>query len=82
MEGGIKQFLVTRIDYGSGFDKSLMDSILMHLMLFVNRDSLPLGLAHDSCAMYYHLGFHRFGSTQRDGHGGNLQIVRYFCMNL
>ena len=41
----------------NGFDVSLMDSSLVHLMLFINCDTLPLGLAHDSCAIYFHLGF-------------------------
>ena len=44
MEGGIKRYLVKRIDYGSGFDKSLMESILVHLMLIEKCDSLPLRL--------------------------------------
>ena len=76
MQGGIKRYLVTRLDYGSGFDKSLMDSILVHLMLVEKCDNLPLGLAHDGCALYCHLGFLHFGSKQRDGHAGNLQTVR------
>ena len=75
MEGSIKQYLVTRLDYGSGFDKLLMDSIPVHLMLFVKHDSFPLGLAHNSFALYCHLWFIHFGSAQRDGHGGNLQNV-------
>ena len=66
----------------SGFDKSLMDSNLVHLMLVEKCDSLPLGLTHDGCALYCHLGFNRFDSMHRDGHGGDLQIVRYSCMNL
>ena len=60
MEGGIKRYLVTRLDYGSGFDKSLMDSILVHLMLVEKCDSLHLVLAHDGCALYCHLGFNNF----------------------
>ena len=82
MEGGNNRYLATRHDYGSGFDKMLMDSILVHLMLVKKHDILPLGLAHDGCTLHYHLGFCRFGSAQRYGHGGNLHIVRYACMNL
>ena len=44
MEGGINRYLVTMLDYGSGFDKSLMDSSLVHLMLVEKRDSVPLRL--------------------------------------
>ena len=76
MEGGIKRYLVTRLDYGGGFDKSLMDSILVHLMLIEKHDSLPLGLAHDGCALYCHLGFICFGSPQRDGHGSDFQTMK------
>ena len=82
MEGGIKQFLVTRLDYGIGFDKSLMDSSLVHLMLFIKCSRFSLGLAHTNYALYCHLGFNRFGLAQRDGHGGDLQIVSYARMNL
>ena len=53
--GGIKRYLVTRLEYGSGFDESLMDSSLVHLMLVEKCDSVPLGLAHDGCTMYCHL---------------------------
>ena len=60
MEGGIKRYLVTRLDYGSGFNESLMDSSLVHLMLNEKHDNLPLGLANDSCEMHCHLGFRRF----------------------
>ena len=77
MEGGIKRYLVTRLDYGSGFNESLMDSILVHLMLIEKRDNLPLGLAHDGCVMCCHLGFFHFGSTKGEGHGGDLHTVRY-----
>ena len=52
MKGGDIRYIVTNRDYGSGFVETLMDSTLVHLMLFVNHDSLPLGLAHDSYAMY------------------------------
>ena len=72
MEGGINRHLVTRIDYGSGFDKSLMESSLVHLILFINHDSLPLGLAHDSCALYCHFRFLHSGFAQRDGHGSEI----------
>ena len=72
MEGGIKRYLVTRLDYGSGFHKSLMDSNLVHLILVEKCESLPLGLAHDGCALYCHLGFLCFGSAQRNDHGGVL----------
>ena len=76
MEGGIKRYLVTRLDYGSGFDKLLMDSNSVHLILFVKHDILPLGLAHNSFALYCHLWFIRLGSAQKDGHRGDLQNVR------
>ena len=76
MEGSIKRYLVTRLDYGSGFDKLLMDSIPVHLMLFVNRGRLPLGLAHDSCVMYLEFVVSLFGSMQRFGHGGDPQLVK------
>ena len=56
MEGGDNRYFVTSCDYGNGFDVSLMDSNLVHLLLFVNHDNLPLGLAHDSCAMYLSFG--------------------------
>ena len=52
MKGGGIRYIVTNRDYGSGFVETLMESSLVHLILFVNRDSLPLVLAHDSCAMY------------------------------
>ena len=77
MKGGDIRYIVTNRDYGSEFVEMLMDSSLVHLMLFMNHDSLPLGLAHDSCAMYCQLGFCRFGSMHRYGHGGDLQLVRY-----
>ena len=76
MEGGIKRYLVARIDYVNGFDKSLMDSSLVHLMLVEKHDSLPLDLAHDGCTFYCHLGFLHFRSTQRDGHGSDLHPMR------
>ena len=76
MEGGIKRYLVTRLYYGSGFDKLLMDSSPVHLMLFVKCENLPSGLAHNSFALYCHLWFIRFGSAQKDGHRGDLQNVR------
>ena len=63
MKGGDIRYIVTSRDYGSGFVETLMDSSLVHLMLFMNHDSFPLGLAHDSCAMYCHLGFRCFGSA-------------------
>ena len=44
MKGGNNQYLATRNDYGSGFDKMLMDSNLVHLMLVEKCDSLPLRL--------------------------------------
>ena len=50
--GGIKRYLVTRLDYGSGFEDSLMDSSLVDLMLVEKPDSLPLGLAHDGWVLY------------------------------
>ena len=56
MKGGDIRYIVTNHDYGSGFVEMLMDSNLVHLMLFMNRDILPLGLAHDSCAMYLSFG--------------------------
>ena len=37
MEGGNNQYLVTKLDYGSGFDVSLMDSSLVHLMVLVKH---------------------------------------------
>ena len=52
MKGGDIRYIVTSHDYGCGFVEMLMDSSLVHLMLFVNHDSVPLGLAHDSYAMY------------------------------
>ena len=76
MQGGIKRYLVTRLDYGSGFDDSLTDSSLLHSKLIEKCDSLPLCLAHDGCALYCHLGFIRFGSMQRDGHRSDLLTVR------
>ena len=76
VEGGINRYLVTRLDYGSGFDNSLMDSILVHSMLLERHDGLPFGLAHDGYALYCHLWFIRFGSAQKDGHRGDLQNVR------
>ena len=72
MEGDNSRYLVTRLDYGSGFDKLLMDSSLVHLMLFIKCDILPLGLAHNSCALYCDLGFIRFVPVQRDGHRNDL----------
>ena len=44
MEGGVNRYLVTKLDYGSGFDVSLMDSSLVQLMLLGKRDNLPLRL--------------------------------------
>ena len=82
VEGGINQYLATRLDYESEFDDTLMDFILVHLMLIEKCDSLPLGLAHDGCTLYCHLGFLHFGSAQRDGHGSELHLVRYAHMNL
>ena len=82
MKGGMKQYLVTNRDYGSGFDDLLMESILVYSMLVEKHDNLPLGLAHDGCALYCHLGFNHFEFAQRDGHGGDLHIVRYGRMNL
>ena len=55
-KGGDIRYIVVNHDYGSGFLEMIMDSILVHLMLFVNRYSLPLGLAHDSFAMYFSFG--------------------------
>ena len=49
---------------------------MVRLKLVEKRDSLPLGLAHDGCALYCHLGFIHFGSAQIDGHGSDLQTVR------
>ena len=60
MEGGIKWYHVTRLDYESGFDDSLMDSILVYLMLIEKRDILPLGMAHDSCTLYLSFGVSLF----------------------
>ena len=57
----MKRYLVKRLDYESGFDKSLMDSSLVHLMLIKKCDKLLLGLVHDGCALYCHLEFLRFG---------------------
>ena len=56
MKGGDIRYMVTNHDYGSGFVETLMDSILVHLMLFMNHGSLPLGLAHDNCVMYLSFG--------------------------
>ena len=56
MKSGDIRYNVKNRDYGSGFVGTLMDYNLVHLMLFVNHDSLPLGLAHDSCAMYLSFG--------------------------
>ena len=56
MKGGDNIYFVTSRDYGSGFVEMLMDSSLVHLMLFVNRENLPLGLAHNSYAMYLSFG--------------------------
>ena len=56
MKGGDIRYIVTHRDYGSGFVETLMDSSLVHLMLFVNRDNIPLGLAHDICALYLSFG--------------------------
>ena len=56
MKGGDIQYIVANHDYGSGFDEMIMDSSLVHLMFFVNHDSLPLGLDHDSRAMYLSFG--------------------------
>ena len=53
MKGGDIRYIVTNCDYGSGFVETLMDSSLVYLMIFMNHDSLPLGLAHDSCVMYF-----------------------------
>ena len=44
MEGGNNRYLATRHDYGSGLDKMLMDSSLVHLMLVEKHDILPLRL--------------------------------------
>ena len=63
VDGVINRYLATRLDYGSGFDDSLMDSSLLHSMLVEKCDSLPLCLAHDGCALYCHLGFIHFGSA-------------------
>ena len=52
MKGGDIRYIITNRDYGSGFVEALMDSSLVHLLIFVNRDSLPLGLAYDNYAMY------------------------------
>ena len=49
---------------------------LVHSIRLVKRDSLPLVLAQDGCALYCRLGFIHFGSAQRDGHGSDLQTVR------
>ena len=76
VEGGINQYLATRLDYGSGFYDSLIDSILVHSMLVEKCDILPLGLAHDGCALCCHLQFIRFGSAQRDGNGSDLHTMR------
>ena len=57
MKGGDIRYIVTNTDYGSGFVEMLMDSILVHSMLFMNLDSLPLVLYHDSCTMYLSFGF-------------------------
>ena len=56
MKGGDTLYIVINRDYGSGFVEMIIDSSMVHLMLFVNHDSLPLGLGHDSCAMYLSFG--------------------------
>ena len=56
MKGGDIRYDVTKRDYGSGFAEMLIDSSLVHVILFVNRDILPLGLAHDIYAMYFSFG--------------------------
>ena len=59
MKAGDNRYFVTSRDYGSGFVETVMDSSLVHLMFFMNCDSVPLGLAHDSYAMYLSFeGFH------------------------
>ena len=56
MKGGDIRYIVTSCDSGSGFVETSMDSSLVHLMLLVNHHILPLGLTHDSCAMYLSFG--------------------------
>ena len=56
MKGGDIRYIITNRDYGSGFVEALMDSSLVHLLIFVNHDSLMLGLAHDKYAMYLSFG--------------------------
>ena len=81
MKGGDIQYNVTNRDFGSGFVEMLMDSVLVHLMLFMNRDNLPLGLAHNSYAMYLEFGISLFRSTQKFGHGGDPQLAKVSHMS-
>ena len=61
----------------SGFLCGFNGLQLVHSMLLVEHDNLPLGLAHNGCVMCCRLGFLCFGSTKGEDHGGDLQIVRY-----
>ena len=67
MKGDDIRYIVTNRDYGSGFVETLMDSILVHLMIFVKCNNLPLGFSHANYALYCHLGFNCFFSAYRDG---------------
>ena len=52
-------------------------------MRLEKRDSLPLGLAHDGCALCLSFGvFLHFGSPQGEDHGGDLHTVRYDSLGL
>ena len=53
---------------------------LVYSMCLEKHDSLPLGLAHEVCARCCHLGFLRFGSAKEESHGGDLQTMRYSCI--
>ena len=60
MEGGDNRYLMTKLDYGSGFDVSLMDSSLVHLMLVEKCDSLPLRLGSRWMCIAFSFGVSSF----------------------
>ena len=64
----------------SGFLCGFNGFQLVHSMCLDKRDSLPSALAHEGCAMYFHLRFLHFGFAKEDSHGGDLPTVRYVCI--
>ena len=64
----------------SGFLYGFNGFQLVHSMYLEKRDNLPLVLAHDGCVICCHLGFLCFGSAKGESHGGDLQTMRYACV--